>query len=482
MNEKLYEVIRRVQAEIIEHPNDFLQNEDQTITTLINPILREIGWQTANPREVKRQYNVEGGRVDIALLRNGEPAVFVEAKALNTRLDSKLKQISDYCSHYAVPTALFTDGAEWRVYRPLLTTLHFEQRQLFRIRLGESESDARNAVQQLALLSPKKLEQLEEKTWSLLLEKFWKGIDAKELDKLMKRFISDIRSSFASSLKKRTVEVPLDPVRNFVRQKLSADQNQSEHPQQHTTTPQPTPPITGRAIILDGERFPVKYVYEILTQTAEWLIQRNHISHDECPIKFQKDNVDFIHSQSIHGSDRRYKKLSNGLYINIIWQKSDLVRRTHMLLERYDYPPATLQLIGFDDQSQQMTTKESQAASRKNLQDKHLESSRAVVLAGERFPVKYAKDILIQTAEWLVKKNHIGANECPIRIGKNATRNLIHTEPRHQDREFFSAHYLRNGLILETHGSLTQIKLTARRLLERYDYPDSTLQLIGFDD
>ncbi len=351
MSERLYEEIRKIQTEIIHHSNDFLQNEEQTIITLINPILREVGWKTGNPREVKRQYSVEGGRVDIALLRNGEPVVFVEAKALNTRLDAKLKQISDYCSHYGVPTALLTDGAEWRIYRPLLTTLPFGQRQILRIQLGESETEARNAAKQLALLAPEELEQLEEISWPILIDNYWNAFGKNDSD-LLKKLIKPLRQSFANYLKKRTVEVPPEAVRSFLRDKLELQTPPA--PPIPQPEPEPTPPDTGRAVILDGERIALQYANEILIQTAEWLIKRGHLHRKDCPILSSKWATErfFIHDVARHPNGRDFyspKKLSNGLYLAASHSQRGIIRIARSLLERYDYPPDTLQLIGFDD-------------------------------------------------------------------------------------------------------------------------------------
>ncbi len=357
MSERLYDEIRKIQTEIIHHSNDFLQNEEQTIITLINPILREVGWKTGNPREVKRQYSVEGGRVDIALLRNGEPVVFVEAKALNTRLDTKLKQISDYCSHYGVPTALLTDGAEWRIYRPLLTTLPFGQRQILRIQLGESETEARNAAKQLALLAPEELEQLEEKSWPILIDNYWNAFGKNDSD-LLKKLIKPLRQSFANYLKKRTVEVPPEAVRSFLRDKLElksphAPPNQTPKPPPSRKPPSPLPD-TGRVVVLNKEHYPVKSAYEILLQTAEWLVKQNKLNREVCPIlpgeKSKKRYL--IHTQPIHKSGlpfKRPKQLSNGLYLEVNYSQPESIRLAQSLLEHYGYQPATLQLIGFDD-------------------------------------------------------------------------------------------------------------------------------------
>ena len=87
-------------------------------------------------------------------------------------------------------------------------------------------------------------------------------------------------------------------------------------------------------------------------------------------------------------------------------------------------------------------------------------------------------------ANWLIERGHIKSEECPIRISQWAqSRYFIHTKPQHPSgRDFFLPKQLSNGLYLEAHSSQKQNITYARLLLERYDYPPSTLQLIGFDD
>ena len=358
MSEKLFQAIRKVQTEIKDHAKEFIQNEEQTIITLINPILREIGWQTTNPREVKRQFSVEGGRVDIALLRNEEPVVFVEAKALNTKLDSNLKQVSDYCSHRSVPTALLTDGAEWRVYRPLMIALPFDQRQILQIRLGENETDAREAAQHLSQLAPKELEHLEARSWSIFLDNYWQVKGSKDAE-LLKKMAAPLRQSFATHLRKRRVEVPLDAVRDFLSAKLEAKPaRQSIH------QPRPSKPegkqkkdsatTSERAIILAGERIKVKSMSDAYLQAANWLIQRGHLHRSECPIRTSKSATTryAIHTEPKHPAGHGFhspKRLSNGLFLEVHGSRSQNKLNIQNLLQRYGYPTNTLQLSGFGD-------------------------------------------------------------------------------------------------------------------------------------
>ena len=92
-------------------------NEIRTRYALIDPLLRELGWDTSDPSAVIPEYSSGSGRADYALMSAGKPAIMVEAKKLGTPLrDDVLSQGITYClvegtGHFAV-----TDGARWEIY------------------------------------------------------------------------------------------------------------------------------------------------------------------------------------------------------------------------------------------------------------------------------------------------------------------------------------------------------------------------------
>jgi predicted type IV restriction endonuclease len=69
---------------------------------LIEPILNELGWKTANPKYVKPNALDEGGKIpDYTLLKNGKTALIVEAKNLSVDLQNKkIRQIPDNGAYF----------------------------------------------------------------------------------------------------------------------------------------------------------------------------------------------------------------------------------------------------------------------------------------------------------------------------------------------------------------------------------------------
>lgn len=111
----LQEVIERIRG-LGEPPN-----EEAVILQIVLPILRELGWDSADPSRVAPQYTVGqgkgAGRVDLALLmpRRG-PVALIEAKAPNVRLEDHVEQVLRYAFYAGVNICVLTSGLKWWLY------------------------------------------------------------------------------------------------------------------------------------------------------------------------------------------------------------------------------------------------------------------------------------------------------------------------------------------------------------------------------
>ena len=84
--ETLLELVQTLSHRIDRHGPALRQSEALTRYALIDPLLRELGWNTSNPDMVIPEYRSGNGRADYALMNNGSPAMMVEAKSLGTPL------------------------------------------------------------------------------------------------------------------------------------------------------------------------------------------------------------------------------------------------------------------------------------------------------------------------------------------------------------------------------------------------------------
>jgi len=94
-------------------------NEHVTRAVLIDPVLRSLGWDTANPFMVEVEKPIIDSRVDYALAdSNGEIRAIIEAKKLGTELTDRRVYLSviTYAFSAKVKDVFLTDGIKWHHY------------------------------------------------------------------------------------------------------------------------------------------------------------------------------------------------------------------------------------------------------------------------------------------------------------------------------------------------------------------------------
>ena len=114
--ESLLSLVEKLRERIDEHGSELRKSEALTRYALIDPLLRELGWDTGDPDLVIPEYKVGSGRADYALLSNGRPILMVEAKSLESPLQNALSQGIGYCLEQGTPYFSVTDGRRWEIY------------------------------------------------------------------------------------------------------------------------------------------------------------------------------------------------------------------------------------------------------------------------------------------------------------------------------------------------------------------------------
>jgi hypothetical protein len=126
----LLALVEQLRSRIEDHGRALKQNEALTRYSLIDPLLRALGWDTEAPDIVVPEYNVGEGRADYALfhplpeqMADGSrpvssirPTVIVEAKSLDTPLNEAAKKGIHYCLEQGIGHFAVTDGRRWEIY------------------------------------------------------------------------------------------------------------------------------------------------------------------------------------------------------------------------------------------------------------------------------------------------------------------------------------------------------------------------------
>lgn len=151
--QKLREAIQSVVAKI-QRFKDRNLGEQNTKSTLIEPILEALGWDVRDPDEVYREYKPTSRDcpVDYALALLHDLKLFVEAKGLGGDLSDRkwVGQILGYATVAGVEWCVLTDGDEYRFYNAT-AAVDAEEKIFFVIRLSAGKED--EAVRTLSLIS-----------------------------------------------------------------------------------------------------------------------------------------------------------------------------------------------------------------------------------------------------------------------------------------------------------------------------------------
>lgn len=116
----LSEVLKLVKASAESYREQLTKNEAVTRAVLIDPVLRALGWDIANPAMVEVEKPAGSGNTFDYYL-NGEQSVVVEAKKLGETLENHFMQIVRYAftQDIAISGVYLTDGMKWLYYNNL---------------------------------------------------------------------------------------------------------------------------------------------------------------------------------------------------------------------------------------------------------------------------------------------------------------------------------------------------------------------------
>ena len=114
--ESLLALVEKLRERIDDHGPLLDKSEMQTRYALVDPLLRELGWDTENPAFVRPEFKVRGGRPDYVLLIGPKPAVMGEVKSLKKNLKKAYKEGLKYCQEKATRYLFVTNGRHWEIY------------------------------------------------------------------------------------------------------------------------------------------------------------------------------------------------------------------------------------------------------------------------------------------------------------------------------------------------------------------------------
>jgi hypothetical protein len=113
----LRELLAQVRSSAVSSKIALSSNEAATRSALIDPVLRGLGWDTANVYMVEIEKTLGQTRADYALYENGgEVKVIIEAKKLGDNLAQHDVKLVNYAFTFKLTSIFLTDGLTWLHY------------------------------------------------------------------------------------------------------------------------------------------------------------------------------------------------------------------------------------------------------------------------------------------------------------------------------------------------------------------------------
>lgn len=284
LEKSLRVLVEKLRERIDNHGNALRQSEALTRYALIDPLLRELDWDTADPDLVIPEYKTDDGPADYALLRNDEPLMIVEAKKLGTSLrDRVLTQGLTYCQMQGTRYCSVTDGRRWEIYDTHNTGPKDEKRIVeFDLKSG---SAAEVCLKALVL-------------WKL-------NVEAGHIGPAQAPVVEPAPNPPAPP----EVLIPQTPPQP------AGD----EHEWQLLSELKEGDPYPVEISFPDASVVQVTTGTSLLVRVACWLISNNHLTPSQCPVRWRPGGERYIvHTEPVHGTGKRFRRPSKvgSLYVD----------------------------------------------------------------------------------------------------------------------------------------------------------------------
>ena len=308
--ENLLTLIEKLRERIDFHGDALRQSEALTRYALIDPLLRELGWDTEDPDVVVPEYRVQNNQIaDYVLYHDGDPAIVIESKKLAEPLQGgkALDQGILYCAYTGAGYFILTDGNSWELYESGKTSpiTSFEL-------INES---AAACLKALALWRP--------------------SVISGEIT------VGETPVIGLPENQTRTTEPQLDKEITVQPTPPVSDEDGWQPLSEFNPEPKTQPP--SAITFPDGSRASSKLWNGILTEIVRWLVENGHLSENQCPIlrgpRSKKFLVDTKPVNSDGTSFSNPKKVG-ALHIDTHGNSRTIIMRSKGLIQHVGQDPA----------------------------------------------------------------------------------------------------------------------------------------------
>ena len=318
--DELVAAIDNVKSRIELHQSSLRQSEALTRYSLIDPMLRALGWDTADPALVVPEYRAAGGFADYALMGRARPVSLLEAKKLGENLTSGVGQALNYCNEQGINFMLVSDGDTWVMYE-VFRQAPIEERRM--VSLSVRADPVHEAALKLLLL------------WRPNLAA---GEPVAANEPVLSALIAPPTPVAPAIDVQPPATYPLAPPSNEGWISLNGFQPGRNRP----------PPSTVR--FPDGDERPTQYWVNVLMEVAEWLVRTGKLTSAKYPVAFplrRGRTRHMINDQPLHSDGTAFvnpRTLSNDLMIELNVSANGAVRNSQFLLQNFGEDAAAVWL------------------------------------------------------------------------------------------------------------------------------------------
>ena len=314
--ESLLKLVETLRSRIDEHGDALRHSEALTRYTLIDPLLRELGWDTRDPALVVPEYQSGNGRADYALLSNGSPSIMVEAKKLGDDLHDKARtQGIQYCIEKGTKHFAVSDGQRWELYethRPV----PIDEKRLVELDL-KSQSPPEVCLGALALWRP--------------------SVDSGSVATGEAPVIGLRQGTHSAG----------EPLRPIGQEAIEDPSGHEWHSLAEVTATKGQNPIA--VMFPDGGAVEVKNWTTALVEVVRWLTARKELRAHHCPIIGSSSPKAFrymVHTQPFHsnGNPFTYPIEVNDLWVERHDNRKALINKIRAIVEHVSQNPASIRV------------------------------------------------------------------------------------------------------------------------------------------
>lgn len=306
----LLRLVETLRARIDAHGPALRNSEALTRYALIDPLLRELGWDTSDPTQVVPEYPTSGGRADYSLLADGQPRMMVEAKKLGEPMAGAISQGINYCLEKGTLYFSVTDGQRWELYETH-KPVPIEQKQIVRFDMLGSPADV--CLKALALWRP--------------------GVLAGQV-RVAETPVAALAGKTATPTPAPTPTSPPVPPRQPSPQAPStAVAVAGEWLSLASLTPEGGSKPAEIAFPT-GERVAATTWADFMATLVGWLENEGHLSQADAPIQYGKMNILATSPNHPNGRAFKHRRQTRLFHINTNYSGLDNVRNARLIVER----------------------------------------------------------------------------------------------------------------------------------------------------